>query len=153
MVNRTVIPSRKGELGAGCCINWKVQCSFVFLQTWDETQGESWLKARGNVRERFGRGWYATRFLLVWHWTPLSPLSSAKVSRPTGSAGTVLSDIPPCLQSGSLSPFWLNPLSIWFQGGRMETKTNFQTIGWSYFKRMWWFLWVCYFTRAYYVLG
>lgn len=25
-------------MGAGCCINWKVQCSFVFLQAGDETQ-------------------------------------------------------------------------------------------------------------------
>lgn len=43
MVNRTVTLSRKREMGEGYCINWKVQCSFVSLQTEDETQGKSWL--------------------------------------------------------------------------------------------------------------
>ena len=120
MVNRTVILSRKGEVGAGCHINWKVQCSFVFLQTWDETQGESWLKARANVRERFGRGWYVTLVPLCLALDPWSLLISAKVNRPTGSTRTVLSDILPCLQSGSLRTFRLNPLSIWFWDGRTK---------------------------------
>ena len=61
MVNRTVILSRKGEVGAGCCINWKVQCSFVFLQTGDETQ-------RGELAQS---PWKCQRE--VWAWVVCDP--------------------------------------------------------------------------------
>lgn len=49
------------EGGGGYWINWKVQCSFVFWEG-DETQGEIWLQAHGNVRE-------------VWAWVACDPAS------------------------------------------------------------------------------
>lgn len=88
----------------------------------------------------------------VWAWVVCDPGSSvlgtgplllifAKVNRPTGSTRTVLSDILPCLQSGSLRTFRLNPLSIWFCDGRtkhrnMQLSNNRLGIT----SRVWWFL-------------
>lgn len=63
-------PLQEGGVGAGCCINWKAQSSFVLLQTWDEAQGERTgsepmeMPVRGS-----GMGGIWPWFLHAWHWS------------------------------------------------------------------------------------
>lgn len=108
----------RGRWGRECHINWKFQCSFVFLQTQMKPKGELAQSPCKCQRE-------------VWAWVVCDPGSSVLGTGPlpahfcqgqqaNGSARTVLSDILPCLQSGSLRTFRLNPLSIWFCDGRTK---------------------------------
>lgn len=88
----------------------------------DECQRGSWLGAPGNVRGRFGCGWHATLVppcLALGHQTLLS---FAKVNGPARLARTVLNDTWLCQQRGPLSPFRLNPLSIWFRRAGDQNK-------------------------------
>lgn len=132
MVNRTVILSRKGEVGTGCCINWKVQCSFVFLWTWDEIRGERAGSKPVEMSER------------VWAWAACDPGSSLLGTGAPVPAyicqGLQANQIgqdsakwhPALQQRGSLSPVRRTPLSIGFSGKRTS-------IGWRSFKSMLWF--------------
>lgn len=130
-------PLQEGGVGAGVVLTGRLSvplCSYKHE-----------MKPRG--RELAQSPWKCQRE--VWAWVAFDPGSSmlgtgapvpANVCQ--GQQGNqigqaVLSDTLPCQQRGSLSPFRLNLLSVWFRGERTKTRmSNSQTIGWSYFQSM-----------------
>lgn len=77
-------PLQEGGAGAGCCINWKAQCSFVLLQTRDEAQGErAGFKPMEMSERGLSVGGMRPWFLHAWHWSTGPCLC---LPRPTGQS-------------------------------------------------------------------